>query len=80
MANKTRQRHLPGHKATKNLSMKTKFQHRKQQRSIRKQCDWFVAVSKGILKLPVTRNFFGSKCLAYHLYKPIPVEERFQHA
>ena len=29
------------------------------------------------IKVPMTRIFFR-KYLAYHVYKPIPIEERFQ--
>ena len=28
----------------------------------------------------MTRNFFLRKYLAYHMYKPIPIEEKFQKA
>ena len=31
-------------------------------------------------KVPMTRNFFLRKYLAYHTYKPTPIEEKFQKA
>ena len=38
---------------------------------------FFHFVSNKFLKVPMTRNFLGNY-LAYHVYKPIPVEEKFQ--
>ena len=37
------------------------------------------AILRNCLKIPITRIFFSVKILAYHMQKPVLIEEKFQN-